>query len=131
MRINLDLTIAEGCFGRDQSLAADTGGNTAPMFTFTARALATLIIVLLGALAVSAQSSPFTSSPNITGLNSKGGCYKISGELACRWDGDCQKVGDQCYSCTEDYTYSAGMNQCYRCTGGTSLTNSGGSWVCQ
>ncbi len=88
---------------------------------------------MFSAAAVSAKAdfSPFTSSPDIVTISPGESCQKEPGKLKCRWGGDCVQVGNACYSCIDDYHWSGGMNTCYSCPNGTSLTRNGSNWVCK
>lgn len=89
------------------------------------------VTCLVSASAVLAQFSPSTYTPEVVDVGPNESCVKESGRLKCRWDGDCVKVGSQCFNCIGGYHYSKEMGTCWSCGQGTSLQNVNGSWVCK
>ncbi|MNF70663.1 hypothetical protein D3C84_525790 [compost metagenome] len=79
----------------------------------------------------SAESSPIDYSPSVVAIQPGEACVKEPGELKCRWDGECAKVGNTCRSCTTGQRYSAEMDKCYTCSGGNAVVrNQNGQYVC-
>jgi len=74
---------------------------------------------------------PFTLAPEIIEVEEDEECVMTPGRLKCRWDGECVKIGNACYSCLSEMKWSSGMNACYKCTAGTSLElTENNEWEC-
>lgn len=76
-----------------------------------------------------APASPSTTDPSVEPVDEDGQCKR--GRIQCFNAGSCEKIGDQCYNCTDTYEYSSAMGQCYRCPQNTGLAKRGSSWICQ
>jgi hypothetical protein len=94
--------------------------------------IVTVVSLLAAGVGVAWAFSPFSSSPEVVEVGPDEACVKESGKLKCRWDGDCVKRGNKCYSCIKDYHWSDEMDTCYSCpSGGSPQKQPDGTFECK